>query len=255
MPIKENFKIEKEEKKVYPPLPENIYQVQLLDVNLDERPSYATRSLPPEQQELEKVFAFQFTLLVGKEGDKELRGRNVWDNFVKASLYASEKYGKCKLWQIIEACLGRALTQEEEMTFESDKVNKLIGMQLRIGTKHKKSGDKVWDNVESYYSIEARVPELNNEEKEEARVKVKKEDKSPQNGSEGAIKPVSEVEAGGQKATFDDNGKFVPEKSSVDQAKEDTAKAVEFSKDLQGHSEQAAEEMGRELPQNENIPF
>ena len=173
--IDDNIKIEKEEAKVYPPLPENIYQVELLDINSERRATYNTRLLPEEQQEKETVLKFQYTLLAGKDGDEDLRGRNVWDNFIPATLYVSSK-GKNVLYRIVEAFLGRELTPEEEANgLTGEFLNALIGQQCRIGTKHKpsKDGTKVYDNVDTYYAKESDLPKLTDEEKEEAKVKVK----------------------------------------------------------------------------------
>ena len=171
--ITENINIEKKEGKEYLALPENIYQVQLLDVNLNKRPTYDTRLLPDNMKMYEPIFSFQFTLLKGKNGEEDLRVRNVWDNFVQTFLYISKKSGKNKLYQIVEALLGHPLSPEEEATLDKDFINKLIGKQCRIGTKHKKSGDKIFDNIETYYPIEMELPPLTEEEKEKARVKTK----------------------------------------------------------------------------------
>lgn len=170
-----NIKVEKEEAKVYPPLPENIYQVELLDINSETRATYDTRFASDEEQIKETVFKFQYTLLSGKNKEEELRGRNVWHNFVPASLYIG-KNGKNALYRIVEALIGRELTQEEEANgINGEFLNDLIGKQCRIGTKHKasKDGSKVFDNVETYYAIEKEETPLTADEKEEARVKVK----------------------------------------------------------------------------------
>ena len=176
-----NIKVEKEEAKVYPPLPENIYQVELLDINSETRATYDTRFMSDEEQVKETVFKFQYTLLAGKNKEEELRGRNVWHNFVPASLYIG-KNGKNALYRIVEALMGRDLTPEEEANgIDGTFLNELIGKQCRIGTKHKasKDGSKVFDNVETYYSIEQEQTPLTDEEKEEARVKTKDEKETP----------------------------------------------------------------------------
>ena len=173
--IDDKIQIDKEEAKVYPPLPENIYQVELLDITSELRPTFNTRFAPEEEQEKELILKFQYTLLEGKDSDEELRGRNVWHNFVPAVLYIG-KNGKNALYRIVEAFLGRDLTQEEEARgLTGEFLNKLIGQQCRIGTKHKssKDGSKVYDNVESYYASEKDGKKLTDEEKEDAKVKIK----------------------------------------------------------------------------------
>ena len=170
-----NIRVNKEEAKIYNPLPENIYQVELLDITSEQRPSFDTRSMPADEQIMETNFKFQYTLLAGKDGEDDLRGRNVWHNFVKASLYIG-KNGKNDLYRIVEALMGRDLTLEEEANgIDGAFLNSLIGKQCRIGTKHKRSGEKVYDNIDTYYAIEGELTGLNDEEKENARVKVKDE--------------------------------------------------------------------------------
>lgn len=183
--IQQDFSIEKKEVTSFKPLPENIYQVELLDVNVEERPTYDTRNKPDSDKEYEKVFNFQFTLLSGIEietsngmdsiNGKSLRGRNVWENFVPSYLYISSKHGKNKLYEVIEGLIRRELTKEEEANFTASKLNGLIGRQVRIGVKHKQSGDKTYDRIEQYYPIETMINALSPEEKEKAKIKEKEQ--------------------------------------------------------------------------------
>lgn len=166
--INENFSIPKREGQVFDPLPENVYQVELLDIEVQEKPKYKQ----PDQ--VENVFSFQFTLLNGKDKKGEsLRGRNIWLNFVPTYLYIG-KNGKNKLFQIIEAMLRRELTQEEEATMEAVKLNKLIGKQCRVVVKNKAGKDNaVFSNIDSLLPFEFPIAGLTEEEKEKARVKNK----------------------------------------------------------------------------------
>lgn len=183
--INETFDIPKEEKKSLPLLPENIYQVELLDVNCEERPTYDTKNKLDGEKIFEKVLKFQFVLLRGtdikaeKEEYKNLRGRSVWENFVQTSLYIGNK-GKNKLYQIVEALIGRLLTPEEEATFSSQKVNELIGMQCRVGIKHKATEKATYANIDTYYFKEQDLTPLTDEEKEKA---MPKEDTEPAEGT------------------------------------------------------------------------
>ena len=81
--------VEKREGKEYEILSEDIYQVELLDVNQAERPTYETRLMPKEQQKFDLVFNFDFVLL-----ENELRGRRIWANFIPSYFYVSKKTGK-----------------------------------------------------------------------------------------------------------------------------------------------------------------
>src|SRR3990167_1233453 len=62
--ITENIIVEKKSGKDFPPLPENIYQCELLDVNLNKRPTYDTRLLPDNMKiyepEMYGIILYQF---------------------------------------------------------------------------------------------------------------------------------------------------------------------------------------------------
>lgn len=175
--IQEEIKVEKQEVKAFPPLPSDIYQCEILDINLGQRPTYDTRNLPDDQKKYEKVFKFQFTVL----DHADLRGRNVWNNFVPSSLRVSSKTGKNELYKILEAVLGHELTQEEEATIDKNFINSLIGRQLRVFVVTVKKGDKTYDKADRYLPVISLLPALTSEEKENARVKVKEEPKATVN--------------------------------------------------------------------------
>lgn len=161
-----NLSIPKKEKSEYPPIPSNIYQVELLDVNLEEKPAYK------QPEKIENVYSFQFVLLAGKDKDGgSLRGRNIWANFVPSYFYIG-KNGKNNLYKIVEGLLGRELTIEEEASMSSDFINSLIGKQVRILVDNKPNKEgKVYSRIENYLPIETDYPVLTDEEKEKATVK------------------------------------------------------------------------------------
>lgn len=176
-----NIKVEKKEAGNFEPLPENIYQVELLDITSEQRATYDTRNKPEKEKIMETVMSFQFTLLNGKDKGESLRGRNVWANFIPTFLYISTKKGKNKLYQIVEALLGRELTLEEEAGgIDGSFLNALIGKQCRVGTKHKKTGEKVFDNIETFYKADDELTPLTEEEREKAKVKSKNTEDNPQ---------------------------------------------------------------------------
>jgi len=188
--LNETMSFEKKQGTEYEVLPENIYQVELLDVNLDRRPTYDTRLKPDSEKEYESILNFQFTLLSGTANGKNLRGRNVWENFVPTYLYISKKNGKNKLYNVVEGLLGRGLTMAEEAEgITSDTINSLIGKQVRVGIKHNVKGDKTYDRIEQYYPVEIPMDRLTSEEKEKATVK-KKESES----NESEFVPTSDTE-------------------------------------------------------------
>ena len=166
--IETPIKIEKAEKKEYPPIPENVYQAELLDITMSQHNKF-------QSQEKENVLSFQFTLLSGKDKNGDLRGRNLWRNYVPTYLYVG-KNGKNVLYQIIEAIDGQEMTPEREATLDSTEINSLIGKQVRVVVKNKIVGDKTYSNIANFLPIENELPKLTLEEKEKAEVKVKKGD-------------------------------------------------------------------------------
>lgn len=165
MPVQDDLKIEKQEGKEYPPLPKDVYQVQLIDVEQQEKPTYDTRNKSEEEQQLETVLNFQYALLEGKDKDQDLRGRRVWANFVPTYLYISSKNGKNKLYRIVEALLGRELTLEEEAKGITGKMlNELIGRQCRVSVEPKTKGEKTYDNITDWLKSNNDLEPLTEEE-------------------------------------------------------------------------------------------
>lgn len=183
MPIDKKIEIPKEEKKEYPPIPQNVYQVELLDVTLEEKPKYK------KPDELENVLNFQFVLLNGKDKEESLRGRNIWKNFVPTYLYIGSK-GKNNLYQIIEALIGRELDLAEEAEMSSDYINGLIGKQCRIVTINKTKDDKTYSNIDSFLVAEGDLTPLTEEEKENAKVKKDKEEKTEETEEEIQVENI-----------------------------------------------------------------
>lgn len=159
-----NLNFEKKEGGTYEPIPEDMYQVELLDIELQEKPTY------DDKTKMEKVLSFQFVLL------DALRGRSIWKNFVPTYLYVG-KNGKNTLYQVTEGLIGRALTDEEEaLGITSDYLNDLIGKQVRVTVKNKAGKEgKVFSNIVDFFPARTLINALTEDEKEKAQVKNKKE--------------------------------------------------------------------------------
>lgn len=191
MPVKEELLVEKQEGKEYPPIPKDIYQVELFDVSQQEKPTYDTRNKEEAEQELETVLNFQFTLLEGMDKEEKLRGRNVWANFCPSYLYISSKNGKNKTYRIIEALLGRELTPEEEAKgITGTMLNQLIGKQCRVSVEPKVKGEKTYDNITDWLKSNNDLTPLTDEEKENASVKKDKEAKTDEPKEETNIDDI-----------------------------------------------------------------
>ena len=172
-----NMSLPKEKAKEYKPLPEDVYTVELLDVNAKEVETYDSKEARKTNFDLapvmETVLDFQFVLLEGRDGETDLRGRNIFQNFVPSYLYVSSK-GKNKLYQITEALQGQTLSpkQEAEGITGAD-LNAFIGKQCRVGTVNKKTGDKVYSNIDKFLPAKGDFTPLSAKEKEDARIKPK----------------------------------------------------------------------------------
>ena len=176
--LDETFVVTKKEAGEYTPIPEDIYTVELLDVTSRHEETYDSKqerakdlSLAPK---METVLDFQFVLLEGRDGDKDLRGRSMFQNYVPTYLYISQKKGKNKLYQIIEALQGQTVSPEQEAFGISGKeLNGLIGKQCRIGTTNKTVGDKTYTNIDKFLAAKDKYNSLTQEEKDKARIKPK----------------------------------------------------------------------------------
>jgi hypothetical protein len=164
LPAGINF--EMKEGKTFDPLPEDVYQVELFDIELQEKPSYNDKTV------MEKVMSFQFVVL--DEGG--FRGRSIWKNFVPTYLYIGNN-GKNALYQITEAIIARELKDEEIATFGSDFINKLVGYQCRVTVKNKESKEgKFFSNIDTFLPKKVSLTRLTSEEKEKSVVKHGKEE-------------------------------------------------------------------------------
>jgi len=175
--IDPNMELPKNEGKEYKPFPEDVYAVELLDVNSKEVETYDSKqdrktdvALEPI---METVLDFQFVLLEGRDGETELRGRNIFQNFVPTYLYVSSK-GKNKLFQITEALQGEMLSQKQEAEgITGADLNAFIGKQCRVGTVNKTSGEKTYSNIDKFLVAKGDFAPLSAKEKDEARIKPK----------------------------------------------------------------------------------
>jgi len=183
MPINENTTFQKKEGNIYPNLPKGIYLCELLDVHTEQNETYDSKMGKTEGvKQYQTDLSWQFTILQGRDESqadeqlKELRGRNVWENFGHNFLYIG-KNGKNNLYRIVEAFLGRELTKEQEAVgISSNVLNGFIGKQimLSIEPKTSKSG-KTFDNIIDYFKAQTLGQPLSAEKKEKARVKEKDE--------------------------------------------------------------------------------
>lgn len=164
-------------KKEFPqrdPVPMGIYQVQLLDVDVDPKPSWDNKSI------LEDYFTFKFVLLSGADADNvSLRGRTLFRNYVPTSLFISKSRGKNLLYRILEALLGREINPEEaDSLINPTFINNLIGKQCTVVVEVKKktdsSGIKNFSNIINFLPSQSTAENLPVEELNSIRIKLTK---------------------------------------------------------------------------------
>lgn len=153
------------EKKVYPPLPEDVYQVELLDITEETVPD---KQFPGNMQE---VLKFQFVVLDAGE----YRGRSLFKRFVPTYLWRKNNE-KNALYQITKALICRDMTDDEIDNFGTDQINMLVGHQLRVGTIQKAgTGSKaaeIYTNIDKFLPKKEMMERLTADEREKARVKT-----------------------------------------------------------------------------------
>lgn len=177
----ENFKKVESEKKEFTPIKKGVYIAELLDVTGKNEETYNSKMGKTKEKEYELQLSYQFTLLNGKDEEgNSYRGRNIWHNFGRSVLFISYKTGeKNDLYKIVEAFLGRNLTQQEEAEGISPQLlNSFIGKNIQISVDQTIKKDKVYNKITDFNSHEFEISSLTEEEKEKARVK-NKEEQSP----------------------------------------------------------------------------
>lgn len=180
--LDETIVVPKKEAGEYTPIPADVYTVELLDVNAREVETYdskkARKSDDTLAPKMEMIFDFQFVLLEGKDGDKDLRGRSLFANYIPSYLYIG-KNGKNSLYQIVEALQRQSISPDQEaFGITGKELNMLVGKQCRVVTVNKEVGDKTYSNIDNYMQMKEAYPSLTVEEKEKSRIKPKDGEKS-----------------------------------------------------------------------------
>jgi len=164
--LQSGYKFDVKERKVYPPIPEDMYQVELFDISMeviDDKNDAGAK---------QTILKFQFVVLDAGE----YRGRSIWRNFVPVYLWKADN-SKNALYQITKAIIQRELNESEMENFDSDYINKLIGFQCRVTTVNKngkgKNVDAIYTNIDKFLPKKELLDGLTNEEKEKAVVKPK----------------------------------------------------------------------------------
>jgi len=137
-------------KKDYELLPKDVYQVELLDVELKEQQKY-------QSQDREEVLNFTFVVI--EEG--KYYGRRIWQT-CSQKMAGGQK--QSNLYKVLAALEAREFTVEEcqTPTFLNDEafMNGQIGKQLRltIGQKTSEMTGKLKNFIDSFLPVKTALP-------------------------------------------------------------------------------------------------
>lgn len=135
------------EKKDWPVIPEDVYQVEITDLTAEEAEWKGQKK---------DVFKFEFTIIE----DGAYYGRKFWKKGSRVSPCPSDNNKAPLTWKVASAVLKHSLTKDEGKSFTIAQMNNLIGKQLRVGvtvTAPKEDG-KQYNNVESFFMVKGDLP-------------------------------------------------------------------------------------------------
>ena len=120
-----------------PPIPEDVYQAEIIDITLQKKPKFKNPT------ELEDTLTFKFAVIDKGEG----YGRWLFRDMRPLVSPAKGDHAASKLYEFLSAIAGRPLTEEECKAIGPDRINNLIGKQVRLTVKVTDSGKNKIDGV------------------------------------------------------------------------------------------------------------
>ncbi len=134
------------EKKDWPVIPEDVYQVQITDLTAEQSEFNGQKK---------DVFKFEFTIIE----DGPYYGRKLWKQGVQ-TVPIPYTSGKNPLtWKVASAVAKHPLTEEEGKQYTAAHMNALIGKQIRIGVTVTPPKDgKQYNNAESFLMAKVLLP-------------------------------------------------------------------------------------------------
>lgn len=154
MPISNNVKFEKMEKKEYEAIPASVYQVQIMDIKEKMKVPWGS---PQGTETTELYLSFEFGILEGK-----YKGRKLWkDAKPVIPVPPSGGYKASWLYKIISAAVGHWLSQDEGINFGPEETNALIGRQVRLVVNQTPPKDgKSYNNITDILPVEKDLEPL-----------------------------------------------------------------------------------------------
>jgi hypothetical protein len=196
MPLDPKTEMKVPEKKDWPLIPEDVYQVEITDIAAD---------VSEYKGEKKDVFKFEFTLIE----DGPHYGRKLWRRGVQ-TVPIPYKSGKNPLtWKVVSAVAKHPLTEEEGKAYTAAMMNAMIGKQLRVtvSVSEPKPDGKQYNNIDSFMMAKKDLPAFDESKvkKDEAATPQKP---SPaqivQQASGGKFTPHTHPQDGGEDVEFGD---------------------------------------------------
>ena len=151
--INENFEIKHSSEGEYEIIPEDMYTCEIADVQEKEQIKFGTKDTK------ESVLLFSFTILEGG-----CAGQKLWKRIRPIVGGGFESGQPSHLFLLLKAVFG---TSPEEGRVDAKVVNSLVGKKVRLAVSQKNgSNNKVYNNIDRFYSLKEGVVEDINEEDE-----------------------------------------------------------------------------------------
>lgn len=147
--INPDHKLPEPERRVYEPMPDNVYQAQLVDVDLKQN-----RKFKSDEEETR----LQFTFVIIEEGP--YYGRRVWED---ARQIVSLRPKTSKLYDLIKSLTGKTFTEEECKRYTEivtpEFLNGMIGTQKRLAlTTHVSQTGNKSNKIQAIMPVTAELP-------------------------------------------------------------------------------------------------
>lgn len=162
--IPEDAEVFTSQSKNFEPIdPSEMYQVEVLKVQLKENPFYKPDEKDPDKMQVKYNFSFEYVII---DEESEFYGRRIWDT-TSLAFKPETKRGATKLYKIINMALKRKMTWDECAEYAPDTrtlyehlLNDVIGKQLRVAIENKENPDtkKTRTKIASYSEAKKDLP-------------------------------------------------------------------------------------------------
>ncbi len=154
MPISNNVKFEKMEKKEFEAIPPSVYQAQIIDIKEKLKSPWGS---PQGSETTELYLTFEFGIM-----DSKYKGRKLWKDVRPVNpVPPGSGYKPAWLYKIASAAIGHWVTLEEGINWGVADTNALIGRQIRLVVNQTPPKDgKSYNNITEILPIENELEPL-----------------------------------------------------------------------------------------------